>query len=240
MPLCAVGAIVFRPAQGHGAEVVVLLVRLLVSPGPLPGEQRDGCVGRFVAGVGGFALPAAHLEVPVLVEDVIYDFEDAVRVHARPPAELAYRVVDDTLARVAARLHGVAEVGTERADTVTLAHRDRVGRVVHVRNGQRGHGRRVGIVGRRERQVQPHRGHTLARRLKGHSGRAKRHAEQRRERTTQRVAGNPNLGVGIHVGDVVKQVRGGWIVERLFDKRALETRLAAGRVALVAVAHGRP
>jgi hypothetical protein len=88
--------------------------------------------------------------------------------------------------------------------------------------------------------VQTARGHLLARRLERDDGRAKRRTQQRRERAAQAVADDPDVRLGIHVREVVVEIRADGIEQAVVNERLLDAISAALPAAAIAPADGRP
>lgn len=219
-------------AQSWDRRQLLVLVLVLV--------RLAACRAAAASELLQLQLRLADLLVPVFGQQVLDERADAVRHHTAGPAQLSHRVVQDSFARVAARLERKAKVGTQRRRTDTLAHWDRVASVVHVRDGQRVHVRMLD----RERQVQPQCSHALSRRLKGHCRVSKRHSNQRAKCTAEAVSSDPDLRIRVRIGDVVEQIRGRRVEERALDKGLCQARRRAClpilAMIVVAVANGMP
>lgn len=201
-----------------------------------------------------------------------------MRAHVDRPAELVHRVVQDRLAEVAVRLEREASCVARRQLAGAGAVGDRVcvrrdkkrwsvegrrsrenskqltGRVVDMRDG-------LAPVPRRQRKVQASCCHDVSGRLERDGRNAKCYSEKGSERTSQRVARQPDLGLRIHERDVVVEVRPtsraadisdltvcrerrgdarDRIVHGLFDERLLDAGGLALVRARVAIADRRP
>ena len=160
--------------------------------------------------------------------------------HADGPAEVPHRVVHDTLPGMALGLHRKACAAADGRRALALPGRQRVGRVVDVRDGRHGVRLLVRPLGGRVGEVQPRRRETVARRLECDGGHAKRHAQEARHDTAEAVPGDPQLAAGVKVGDVVVHVGRRRVVQRLFNQRAADARHIALVVRTGTPTHRRP
>lgn len=144
--------------------------------------------------------PALH----ILLEHARDHVVDRVGAHIDVPPELPHRVEDDRLAEVAPRLERVARLGAERAKARARALRDRVGVVVHVRDGRGGE--RGGVGAGRDREVQALRGEPLAGRLECDGREAEGRAEEGGECTPEGVPDQPDGRRRIERSEVVDEM----------------------------------
>lgn len=214
-------------------------------------RSRSGTLGSValvhlpVPAITAFRRELALGDCIILQNDIPDHRPNLVGPDPNTPALVTDSIVDTFPSGVARCLEGIATEGTRCRGSVAGSNVDRVGRMPKVicPGVLSGLGR-AWVSSRGDRQAQTSSREGIGNGLESHHRNAIGEAEERADSATQRVAGDPDLRVGVNFRDVGVQLARCLVVSVLLAQRSRNTgivaRVGAGRAIADLVPGPRP